>query len=74
MSVHEFYRLKALITLEQIITSVVEKKRTVLMSNNSRFTGLLEDLERGSRIEDRELGIENRGSVKKKKLENKINK
>ena len=67
MSVHEFYRLKALITLEQMITSVVEKKRTVLMSNNSRFTGLLEDLERGSRIEDRELGIENRGSVKKKK-------
>ena len=66
MSVHEFYRLKALITLEQMITSVVEKKRTVLMSNNSRFTGLLEDLERGSRIEDRELGIENRGSVKKK--------
>ena len=36
------------------------------MSNNSRFTGLLEDLERGSRIEHRELGIENRGSVKKK--------
>ena len=68
MSVHEFYRLKALITLEQMITSVVEKKRTVLMSNNSRFTGLLEDLERGSRIEDRELGIENRGSVKKKNL------
>ena len=67
MSVHEFYRLKALISLEQMITSVVEKKkRTVLMSNNSRFTGLLEDLERGSRIEDRELGIENRGSVKKK--------
>ena len=66
MSVHEFYRLKALITLEQMITSVVEKKRTVLMSNNSRFTGLLEDLERGSRIEDRELGIENGGSVKKK--------
>ena len=66
MSVHEFYRLKALITLEQMINSVVEKKRTVLMSNNSRFTGLLEDLERGSRIEDRELGIENRGSVKKK--------
>ena len=67
MSVHEFYRLKALITLEQMITSVVEKKkRTVLMSNNSRFTGLLEDLERGSRIEDRELGIENRGAVKKK--------
>ena len=59
MSVLEFYRLKALITLEQMITSVVEKKRTVLMSNNSSFTGLLEDLERGSRIEDRELGIEN---------------
>ena len=67
MSVLEFYRLKALITLEQMITSVVEKKkRTVLMSNNSSFTGLLEDLERGSRTEDRELGIENRGSVKKK--------
>ena len=25
-SVHEFYRLKALITLEQVNTSVVEKK------------------------------------------------
>ena len=59
VSVHEFYRLKALITLEQMITSVVEKKKNSL----SRFTGLLEDLERGSRIEDRELGIENRGSV-----------
>ena len=32
-SVHEFYRLKALITLEQVITSVVEK-RTILMSRN----------------------------------------
>ena len=27
VSVHEFYRLKALITLEQMITSVVEKKK-----------------------------------------------
>ena len=33
-SVHEFYRLKALITLEQVITSVVEK-RTILMSKTS---------------------------------------
>ena len=39
-SVHEFYRLKALITLEQVITSVVEK-RTILMSKTSmvRLTG-----------------------------------
>ena len=40
-SVHEFYRLKALITLEQVITSVVEKKRTILVSKTSmvRLTG-----------------------------------
>ena len=39
-SVLEFYRLKALITLEQVITSVVEK-RTILMSKTSmvRLTG-----------------------------------
>ena len=58
-SFHEFCRLKALITLEQLITSLVEK-RTIFMSKTSGFTGKL-----GSRI-----GIENR----LKKLENKINK
>ena len=42
------------------------KKRIILMSKTSRFTG-----KSGSRIEDRGLG--DRGSVKKK-LENKINK
>ena len=30
-TVHDFYRVKALITLEQVITSVVEKRR-ILMS------------------------------------------
>ena len=40
-SVHEFYRWKVLITLEQVITSVVEKKKTILMSKISRFTGKL---------------------------------
>ena len=36
-SVHEFYRLKALIiTLKQVITPVVgEKKKTILMSKTS---------------------------------------
>ena len=32
-SVHEFYRLKALITLEQVITSVVEKKNNLMEQN-----------------------------------------
>ena len=36
-SVHEFYRLKALITLEQVNTSVVDKKRRLLISK--RLTG-----------------------------------
>ena len=31
--VHEFYRLKALITLEQVITSVVEKKNNLNEQN-----------------------------------------
>ena len=39
-SVHDFYLLKALITLEQVITSVVEERR-ILMSKTSmvRLTG-----------------------------------
>ena len=53
-SVHEFYHLKARITLEQVITSVFEK-RTILMSRTSRFTGKL-----GSRIGDRGSEIEDR--------------
>ena len=35
-SVHKFYRLKALITLEQVITSVVEKKNNL---NEQNFDG-----------------------------------
>ena len=41
-SVHEFYCLKALIiTLKQVITPVVEKKKKILMSKTSvvRLTG-----------------------------------
>ena len=36
-SVDEFYRLKALITLEQVNTLMVEKKRRILISK--RLTG-----------------------------------
>ena len=32
-SVHDFYRLKALITLEQVITSVVEKEKNLKEQN-----------------------------------------
>ena len=35
--VHEFYHLKALITLEHVITSVVGKKEKTLMSKSSMF-------------------------------------
>ena len=35
-SVHEFYRLKALITLKQVISSVVEKKNDL---NEQNFDG-----------------------------------
>ena len=48
-SFHEFYHLKALITSEQVITSVVEKK-TIFISKTLRF--ILENQDRG-------LGIEN---------------
>ena len=48
-SFHEFYHLKALITSEQVITSVVEKK-TNLYQQTLRF--ILENQDRG-------LGIEN---------------
>ena len=33
-TVHDFYRLKALITLEQVITSVVEKKKNLNEQND----------------------------------------
>ena len=46
--VHEFYRLKAWITLEQVITSVVEKK-----NNLNEFTGKGSSRDRGSEIDDR---------------------
>ena len=73
-SVDEFYRLKVLIALEQLITLMVEKI-TILMSKTSRFTG-----KPGARIQDpgRKIGetrIGDRGSrIGKKKLENKVNK
>ena len=57
-SVHELYRLKALITLEQVITSVVEKKNNL---NKHNF-----EVYRKTRNEDRGSGIGDRGSVKKK--------
>ena len=57
-SVDEFYRLKVLIALEQLITLMVEKI-TILMSKTSRFTG---NQERGSRIQEGRSGNENRGS------------
>ena len=61
---HEFYRLKALITLKQFITSVVEKR------NNRNHEQNFEVYWK-TRME--EGGTEDRGSGKKK-LENKINK
>ena len=51
--VQEFYGLKALIILEQLITSVVEKKKNNL--NEQKVQGLMENQDRGSRIEDREI-------------------
>ena len=36
-SVHEFYRLKALITLEQVITSMVEKKNNLRNEQTSEL-------------------------------------
>ena len=63
----EFYGLKVLIILEQLITSVVEKKGIILMSKTLRFTG-----KSGSRIEDRE--IRDRGSVKTNLKIKQINK
>ena len=57
-SVHEFYCLKALITSEQVITSVVEKKNNLYQQNFEVYTG-----KPGSRIGDWELGIGDRGSL-----------
>ena len=55
--VKEFYRLKVLIILEQLITSVVEKKKKNNL-NEQKFKVYWK-----IRIEDR--GIRDRGSVKK---------
>ena len=49
---------KVFITLEQVITSVVEKKRIILMIKTSRFTG-----KSGSRIEDWLEKIVDRGDM-----------
>ena len=57
-SVHKFYRLKALITSEEVITSVVEKKNNLYQQNFEVYTG-----KPGSRIGDWELGIGDRGSL-----------
>ena len=46
-SVHKFYHLKALITLEQVITSVVEKKNNLYQQNFEVYTA-----KPGSRIGD----------------------
>ena len=51
-SVHKFYRLKALITLEQVITSVVEKKKNL---NEQNF-----EVYWKTRIGDRGSGIQDR--------------
>ena len=56
-SVHDLYCLKALVTLEQLISSMVEIK------NNLR--GLLKNQDGGWRMEDRASKIADRGSVKK---------
>ena len=64
-SFHEFCHLKALITLEQLITSVVEKKNNLHEQNFKVYWKI--------RIEDQGSTIRDRGSVKKK-LENKIDK
>ena len=51
-SFHEFYHLKALITSEQVITSVVEKKTNLYQQNFAVYTG-----KPGSRIGDWGSGI-----------------
>ena len=65
---YEFYCLKAMITLEQLITSVVEKKK-ISLRKASRFTGK-PVADWGSRIEDGGLGIKDQ----LKKHENLIKK
>ena len=57
-SFHEFYRLKALITSEQVITSVVEKKNNLYQQNFEVYAW-----KPGSRIGDWELGIGDQGWV-----------
>ena len=47
--VQEFYGLKALIILEQLITSVVEKKRIILMSKKFKVYWKIRIEDRGSR-------------------------
>ena len=51
-SIYEFYRLKALITLEKVITSVVEKKNNLNEQNVEVYWKI--------RIGDGESGIEDR--------------
>ena len=69
--------MKVLIALEQLITSVVEKKNNLNEQNfEVHWKTRIED--RGSRIEDRGSGIGDRGLTigdrgSVKKLENKIN-
>ena len=63
--VQEFYRLKVLIILEQLITSVVEKKRNNLNEQDMKVYWKIW-------IEDR--GIRDGGSVKKNLKIKQINK
>ena len=65
MLVQEFYRLKVLIILEQLITSVVEKKRNNLNEQDMKVYWKIW-------IEDR--GIRDGGSVKKNLKIKQINK
>ena len=61
-SVHELYPLKALITLEQVITSVIEKENN-LNEHNFEVYWKTRIQDRGSGIGDRGSGIGDRGSV-----------
>ena len=65
-SVHELYRLEALIILEQVITSVVEKKKNNLNEQNFVVYWKIRIEDRGSRNRESRIG--------QKELENKINK
>ena len=59
-SVHEFYRLKVLIALEQLIT-LVDEKNNNLNEQNFEIYWKTRSEDRGWRIGERESGIGDRG-------------